>query len=71
MFRRSLILGLTSLPFFATVAKSEEKKTVRWKVPSNVKKVRVRAWNKDGKEVLDTNLKVVPEQIFQIDVIDN
>ena len=70
MFRRSVLLGLTSLPFFTIVAKAADKKTVRWKVPNDAKKVRVRAWTKDGQSIMDTNITVSPDQVFQIDVLD-
>lgn len=70
MFRRSVLLGLTALPFFATIAKTEERKSVTWKVPNNVKRIRVRAWDKEGNEVMDTNLNVKPDQVFKIDVLD-
>lgn len=70
MFRRSLILGLTSLPFFATMTQAEEKKSVTWKVPKNVNRIRVRSWDQEGNAVMDTNLKVRPDQVFKIDVLD-
>ena len=70
MFRRSLLLGLTALPFFGTIANSAEKKSVTWKVPKGIERIRVRAWDKDGNEVMDTNLNVVPDQVFKIDVLD-
>lgn len=70
MFRRSFIFGLTSLPLFATIANSQEKKSVTWKVPKDVKRIRVRSWDSDGNEVMDTNLNVKSNQVFKIDVLD-
>jgi hypothetical protein len=70
MFRRSFIFGLTSLPFFATLAKSQDNKSVTWKVPKNVNRIRVRSWDQEGNAVMDTNLKVRPDQVFKIDVLD-
>lgn len=73
MFRRSLLLGLTSLPFIGILTKSTEaadKKSITWTVPKNVKRVRVRSWDKTGNEVIDTNLNVNPDQVFKIDVLD-
>ena len=70
MFRRSMLLGLTSLPFFAIVANAADKKSVRWKGPTDAKKVRVRAWTKDGQAIMDTDISVTPDQVFQIDVLD-
>jgi len=70
MFRRSIIFGLTSLPFLATIARSEDKKSVTWRVPKNVKRIRVRSWDQEGNEVMDTNLNVRPDQVFKIDVLD-
>lgn len=70
MFRRSVLFGLTCLPFFATISSATEKKSVTWKVPTNVKRIRVRSWDKNGNEVMDTNLNVNPDQVFKIDVLD-
>lgn len=70
MFRRSLILGLTSLPFLSTISQAQEKKSVTWKVPKNVKRIRVRSWDQEGNAVMDTNLNVRPDQVFKIDVLD-
>lgn len=70
MFRRSLILGLTSLPFLSIMTHAQEKKSVTWKVPKNVKRIRVRSWDQEGNAVMDTNLNVRPDQVFKIDVLD-
>lgn len=77
MLRRSLMAGLLALPFTSAVANATSRgvsvlsnRTLRWKVPKNIERVRVRAWNEHGKLVMDTNLNVDPNQIFQIDVIE-
>lgn len=73
MIRRNIFFGLTALPLVAImskVANAADKKTVRWKVPTDAKKVRVRAWTKDGQAIMDTNITVTPDQVFQIDVLD-
>lgn len=77
LVKRKFLAGLLSLPFLASAAQSTERgvrilsqRTVRWKVPSDIKRVRVRAWDADGEEVLDTYLHVKPNQLFQIDVVE-
>lgn len=72
MFRRSMLFGLIALPFAGIMSKAEtaSNKSITWTVPKNVKRIRVRAWDKSGNEVIDTNLNVNPDQVFKIDVLD-
>jgi hypothetical protein len=73
MLRRSLLAGLTALPFFAIVANAAttQRNNATWKVPSGVKKIRVRSWNPDGSVDLDRTLNVSPNQVFRIDAIED
>ena len=73
MHKRSLLAGLTSLPFFAIVANAatSQRNTATWKVPPGVKKIRVRSWNADGSVDLDRTLNVEPNQTFRIDAIED
>lgn len=72
MDKRSLLAGLTALPFFAIVANAaSQRNTATWKVPPGVKKIRVRSWNPDGTVDLDRTLNVSPNQIFRIDAIED
>lgn len=75
--KRKLLAGLLSLPFIATVAAAADngirvlsQRNIRWKVPSDIRRIRVRAWDVKGEEVLDTYLHVKPNQLFQIDVVE-
>ena len=72
MLRRSLVAGLTALPFFAAVATAaSQRNTATWKVPPGVQKIRVRSWNPDGSIDLDRTLNVSPNQVFRIDAIED
>ena len=71
MDKRSLLVGLTALPFFATIANANgSKNSASWRVPAGIKKIRVRSWNTDGSKDLDRTLSVEPGQIFRIDAIE-
>lgn len=69
MNKRLLLAGLTSLPFFATLANAAGKAGT-YIVPKNVTLIRVRS-TVDGKEVLDTNFRVVPGQKFMIEAVED
>jgi hypothetical protein len=72
MLRRSLVAGLSALPFFAAVATAAtQRNNATWKVPAGVKKIRVRSWNPDGSIDLDRTLNVSPNQVFRIDAIED
>lgn len=71
MNKRSLLAGLTALPFFAIVANAAQRNTATWKVPPGVKKIRVRSWNADGSIDMDRTLNVQPNQTFRIDAIED
>ena len=72
MDKRSLLAGLTALPFFAIVANAAtQRNTATWKVPPGVKKIRVRSWNADGSIDMDRTLNVEPNQTFRIDAIED
>jgi len=72
MNKRSLLAGLTALPFFAAVATAAtQKSSATWKVPAGVKKIRVRSWNPDGSIDMDRTLNVSPNQVFRIDSIED
>lgn len=70
MDKRSLLAGLTALPFFATMAHSSGKNSASWRVPAGIKKIRVRSWNPDGSRNLDRTLNVKPGEFFRIDAIE-
>jgi hypothetical protein len=71
MHKRSLLAGLTALPFFAIVADAAtQRNNATWKVPPGVKKIRVRSWNADGTPDMDRTLNVEPNQVFRIDAIE-
>jgi hypothetical protein len=72
MNKRSLLVGLTALPFFAAVATAaSQRNTATWKVPAGVRKIRVRSWNADGTPDMDRTLNVSPNQTFRIDAIED
>lgn len=73
MDKRSLLAGLTALPFFAIVADAAttQRNTATWKVPPGIKKIRVRSWNADGTPDMDRTLNVEPNQTFRIDAIED
>lgn len=73
MHKRSLLAGLTALPFFAIVADAAttQRNTATWKVPPGIKKIRVRSWNADGTPDMDRTLNVEPNQTFRIDAIED
>lgn len=74
MHKRSLLAGLTALPFFAIVASAaniSNRNTATWKVPSGVKKIRIRSWTPDGKNDIDRTLNVEPGEVFRIDAIED
>lgn len=72
MDKRSLLAGLTALPFFVIVANAAtQRNTATWKVPPGVKKIRVRSWNADGSIDMDRTLNVEPNQTFRIDAIED
>jgi hypothetical protein len=52
-------------------AATSQRNTATWKVPSGVKKIRVRSWNPDGTVDLDRTLNVSPNQTFRIDAIED
>jgi hypothetical protein len=75
--RRKLFAGLAgavSAPILATVANaaphcySGNKNSVQWTVPTDIKRIRVHSWDKDGNDLIDTHFSVKPEQVFKIDV---
>ena len=75
--KRKLLAGLLALPLLGSVASAASRgvqilsaRTVKWKVPNDIKRVRVRAWDAAGDDVLDTYLHVLPNQLFQIDVVE-
>lgn len=70
MDKRSLLAGLTALPFFATMAQAAGKNSASWRVPAGIKKIRVRSWNPDGSRNLDRTLNVKPGEFFRIDAIE-
>lgn len=77
MMRRSMMAGLLALPFASAVASAADRgiavlsnRSVRWKVPKNTNAIRVRSWDEEGNLVLDRNLTVNPNQLFQIDVVE-
>lgn len=70
MDKRSLLAGLTALPFFATMAHAAGKNSASWRVPAGIKKIRVRSWNPDGSRNLDRTLNVKPGEFFRIDAIE-
>lgn len=49
---------------------TKDKNSVRWTVPSDIRRIKVRSWSKDGDEVIDTHFRVRPGQVFQIDVVN-
>lgn len=67
MNKRYLLAALAVLPFVRPV--QAEAKTGTYVVPKNVKLIRVRS-TIDGKEVLDTNFRVVPGQKFVIQAVE-
>ncbi len=71
MNKRYLLAGLTSLPFFATLATAAQRNSATWKVPAGIKKIRVRSWNADGTPDMDRTLNVEPNQTFRIDAIED
>lgn len=72
MDKRSLLAGLTALPFFAIVTNAaNDRNTATWKVPAGVKKIRVRSWTPDGRKDMDRTLNVVPGELFRIDAIED
>lgn len=72
MNKRSLLAGLTALPFFATISyAASQRNTATWKVPPGVQKIRVRSWNADGSPDMDRTLSVEPNQTFRIDAIED
>jgi len=72
MLRRSLVAGLTALPFFAVVAAAaSQRNSATWKVPAGVKQIRVRSWNPDGSIDMDRTLNVSPNQVFRIDAVED
>lgn len=72
MHKRSLLAGLTALPFFATVSNAaSSKNSASWRVPSGIKKIRVRSWNPDGSKNIDRTLNVAPGETFRIDAIED
>ena len=72
MDKRSLLAGLTALPFFATLAHAaSSKNSASWRVPSGIKKIRVRSWNPDGSKNIDRTLNVTPGETFRIDAIED
>ena len=74
MHKRSLLAGLTALPFFAIVANAaniSNRNTATWKVPAGVKKIRIRSWTPDGDNDIDRTLNVEPGEVFRIDAIED
>lgn len=67
MRKRLLLAALATLPFIGS--SRAEGKSGKYTVPDNVKKIRVRSYFGD-KEVLDTNFRVKPGQVFVIDAIE-
>lgn len=65
MNKRIALLGLLSLPFTFIAAKARAS-SEKYVVPKGVNLIRVRSFI-DGKEVMDTNLRVNPGQIFIIE----
>lgn len=72
MLRRSLLAGLSALPFLsvAAAAATVQRNSATWKVPSGVKQIRVRSWNADGSIDMDRTLNVAPNQVFRIDAVE-
>lgn len=80
MNRRSLFSGLAAAgaalvtPVAMAMAApntrcfKQDQNSVDWTVPTNVKKIRVQSWSKDGNEVIDTHFSVKPGQSFRIEV---
>jgi len=72
MNKRYLLAGLTALPFAVVVAQAAtQRNSATWKVPSGIKKIRVRSWNADGSPDMDRTLNVEPNQMFRIDAIED
>lgn len=71
MNKRTLLAGLTALPFFAIMANADSKNTASWRVPAGITKIRIRAWLPDGSKDVDRTLTVEPGQIFRIDAIED
>ena len=77
LVKRKFLAGLLSLPLLASAVAAADngirvlsQRNIRWKVPADIKRIRVRAWDAKGEEVLDTYLHVKPNQLFQIDVVE-
>jgi hypothetical protein len=71
MLRRSLLAGLSALPFLSVSASAAtQRNSATWKVPSGVKQIRVRSWNADGSIDMDRTLNVSPNQVFRIDAVE-
>ena len=70
MNKRLLLVGLTALPFFATMANAAGKNSASWRVPAGITKIRVRSWNPDGSRNMDRTLNVKPGEFFRIDAIE-
>ena len=69
MKKRSLIAGLLTIPFFSGFAYAQKAKSAgKYVVPTDVNLIRVRSFLGD-KEVLDTNFKVNPGQVFIIEAV--
>lgn len=64
-------LAAASVPLAVAAEAATQRNSATWKVPSGVKKIRVRAWNPDGSVDLDRTLNVEPNQTFRIDAIED
>lgn len=76
MNKRALLIGAgtfaaVSIPMVIEAQAATQRNTATWKVPSGVKKIRVRSWNSDGSLDMDRTLSVQPNQTFRIDAIED
>ncbi len=67
-FARRTLWGFLLLPFLSVKSEAAPK-SGKYVVPKDINLIRVRSFL-DGKEVLDTNFKVNPGQIFVIDAVN-
>ena len=63
-------IAVATSPGYSKAASTTQRNSATWKVPSGVKKIRVRSWNSDGSPDMDRTLNVEPNQTFRIDAIE-
>lgn len=69
MHKRFFLAGFLSLPFLAKATTAEAANSTNWRVPKNVKRVRVQSWTGTDK-VMDYYFDVKPGQLFRVEVAD-